>query len=147
MKINSIIAALLTLMSANPSADAQTTLQIPTLGSAERTALLDCLRADKSTQGLNTLWKVKKVVFFDVTNRVKGGWAYVSAKPGTLDGKHKQDPVNVVLQQTGGKWKIIEFVSDQVGPAENPDAAFKEWHAHFISSHKSCPAEIFPAHF
>ncbi|MBS1957273.1 MAG: hypothetical protein JST89_24005 [Cyanobacteria bacterium SZAS-4] len=137
----------MTLLLASQAVNAQATLQIPKLGSAERTALLDCLRADKSTQGLNQLWKVKKVVFFDVTNRVKGGWAYVSAKPGTLDGKHKQDPVNVVLQQNGGKWKLIESVSDEVGPAENPDAAFKEWYTKFIASHKSCPVEIFPAHF
>ena len=122
-------------------------LQNPKLGSPERTALLDCLREDKIYKDLAKEWKIKKVIFFQVKNWVKDGWAYVQASPGTPDNKQNREPSEVVLHQVNGKWEIVDWVPDSIGPADNPDEAFKTWHEEFVKKHKGCPSEIFPKNF
>ena len=119
----------------------------PKINSPERTALLDALRVTDPMKESAKEWKVPKVTFFDVSNWEKDDWAYVRARPGTLDQKHTTEPVQGVEHKVGGKWKWIDWVSDEIAPAEDPDGAFKKWHEEFCKTHKGCPSEIFPKKF
>jgi len=119
----------------------------PKLGSPERTALLDCLRYRDDMKKLADEWKIKKVIFFKVTNFVKDDWAYVAGNPGTPDGKKQLDPVSAVLHRQGGKWEFVDYLSDEIASADDANAAFKKWADRFVKDHKGCPREIFPAVF
>jgi len=125
----------------------QSVVQIPKLGSPERTALLDCLRYRHDLKDLAVEWNIKKIIFFNVTNFVKDDWAYVSACPGTPDGKKQREPVSAVLHRVDGEWTFVDYISDDIASADNPNAAFKKWCNHFVKDHKSCPPEIFPTAF
>ncbi len=122
-------------------------VQNPKGGSIERTALLDGLRATDAMKRNAADWKIPKVTFFDVRNFVDGDWAYVQARPATLDQKRTTEPIQGVEHRIGKKWQWIDFVSDEVNSAEDSNVAFKKWQADFLKLHKDCPKDIFPTKF
>ena len=82
----------------------------PKAGSKERKAILDALRKPVEKE------MKQEVVFYDVTMKVKNGWAYVMADGRDTKGKKlKQwapevDPTfQALLRQDKGKWKVLSW--------------------------------------
>ena len=91
----------------------------PEKGSAERTAILNALRAPVERE-------LKQKVSFSVeTFNVQGAWAFLGGAPQTPDGNtpnYKNTPyaeqeetgafdnnIFAVLKKTGGKWKVVTY--------------------------------------
>ena len=51
------------------------------------------------------------------------------------------------MLKSHGQWSFVDFVSDEIAPAEDPDAALRKWQKEFLREHLKCPTEIFPAKF
>jgi len=121
-------------------------VQQPAAGSPARKAILDGLRENEVVRRLGSEWKAK-VIFSHVAIRNVNGWAWVVASPQTEDGKHIIEPLTGVMHEKGGRWQVVEFISDEVAPADNPEVAYRAWRSQFMSRHPDCPAKIFPAKF
>jgi hypothetical protein len=121
-------------------------VQQPAAGSPARTAILDGLRENEVIRRLGSEWKAK-VVFSHVVIRKVNDWAWVVASPQTENGKQIIEPLTSVMHEKGGRWQVVEFISDEVAPADQPEVAYRAWRAQFMSRHPDCPAKIFPATF
>lgn len=102
--------SLCTFAGAKPQATFPNGTTAPAPGSAERKAILDVLRPPISKEYGQT------VVFYDVTLRVKNGWAYVSAYARDRRGKKMNrfasfiDPsTEALLQEKAGKWRVSSW--------------------------------------
>jgi len=115
-------------------------------GSPERKPILDALRATEPIQQLGSDWQ-SPIVFTHVTIRRSKDWAWVQAAPATPNGRRNMEPLNSVMHKTHGAWTLVDFVSDEVASADDPDVAFRKWQKEFLEAHSKCPSEIFPAHF
>jgi len=121
-------------------------VQQPAAGSPARTAILDGLRGDEVVRRLGSEWKAK-VVFSHVAIRKVNDWAWVVASPQTENGKQIIEPLTSVMHEKGGRWQVVEFISDEVASADKPEAAYRAWRSQFMSRHSDCPSKIFPATF
>jgi hypothetical protein len=121
-------------------------VETPEQGTPLRRAILDGLRATKPIQELSQAWHAK-VVFTDVRIRRSGDWAWVSASPMSEDGKNRTEPNSGVMQSSQGQWVLVEFVSDSIASADDPDKEFRSWRTEFIRKHPQCPEAIFPPKF
>ena len=121
-------------------------VQQPAAGSPARTAILDGLRENEVVRRLASEWKAK-VVFSHVAIRKVNDWAWVVASPQTENGKHIIEPLTSVMHEKGGRWQVVEFISDEVASADQPEAAYRAWRSQFMSRHSDCPAKIFPLTF
>ncbi|MEP6811061.1 MAG: hypothetical protein ABI992_12525 [Chthoniobacterales bacterium] len=121
-------------------------VQQPAAGSPDRKAILDGLRENEVMRRLSAEWKAK-IVFSHVTIRQAKDWAWVVASAQTEDEKHIIEPLSSVMREKGGRWQVVEFISDEVAPADNPEAAYRAWRAQFMGRHPDCPARIFPEKF
>ncbi len=120
--------------------------QQPAAGSLARKAILDGLRQDEVVRQLAAEWKAK-VIFTHVAIRQVGEWAWLVASPQTEDEKHIIEPLTSVMHGPGGRWKVVEYISDEVAPADDPEQAYQKWRAEFMKRHRECPFQIFPAKF
>lgn len=82
----------------------------PKPGSAARKAILDALRKPVEKDA------GEKVIFYDVTVKVRNGWAYVSAMGRDTKGrKLKRWDVNIdptttgLLRQSGMRWRVLSW--------------------------------------
>jgi hypothetical protein len=91
----------------------------PEKGSAERTAILNALRAPVERE-------LKQKVSFNIENfNVQGAWAFLSGEPQSANGgppNYKNTPYAeakdsgafdnnffALLKKTGGKWKVVRY--------------------------------------
>jgi hypothetical protein len=121
-------------------------VQQPTAGTPARKAILDGLRENDVVRRLGAEWK-GKVIFTHVAIRQLNDWAWVVASPQTEDAKHIVEPLTSVMHSKGGHWRVVEYISDEVAPADHPEEAYQKWRAGFLSRHRECPSRIFPATF
>jgi hypothetical protein len=121
-------------------------VETPGQGTPLRRAILDGLRATKQMQELSQAWH-GKVVFIDVRIRRSGDWAWVSASPMSEDGRNRTEANSGVMRSSQGQWVLVEFVSDSIASADNPDKEFRSWRTEFIRKHPQCPVAIFPPKF
>jgi hypothetical protein len=144
MKIwNWLIGGIALLMAAAAGA---TPVETPGKGSPLRTAILDGLRTTEPLQKLSQEWHAK-IVFTDVTIRKVGDWAWVAATPATADNKNHFETVSGVMRKAKGGWQMVDFVSDEIASAGDPENEFHKWCAQFVKEHTECPAAIFPPKF
>jgi hypothetical protein len=121
-------------------------VQQPAAGSPARKAILDGLRENEVVRRLGSEWKAK-IVFIHVAIRKSNDWAWVVASPQSEDGKQIIEPLTSVMREKGGHWQVVEFISDEVASADQPEAAYRAWRSQFMGRHSDCPAKIFPATF
>jgi hypothetical protein len=121
-------------------------VETPGQGTPLRRAILDGLRATKPMQELSQTWHAK-VVFTDVHIRRSGDWAWVSASPMSEDGRNRAEPNSGVMRSSQGQWAIVEFVSDSIAAADDPEKEFRSWRAEFMRKNPECPPAIFPPKF
>jgi hypothetical protein len=145
MKICASVTCSITLVMAM-MADADP-VETPGQGSPLRRAVLDGLRASKPMQELSQVWHAK-VVFTDVSIRRSGDWTWVTASPmSEKDDKNKTESISGVMRESHGQWTMVEFVSDSIAAADDPEKEFRVWRTDFMKKHPECPAAIFPAKF
>ena len=121
-------------------------VETPGKGSPLRVAILDGLRKTEPLRKLSQEWHAK-IVFTDVTIRRVGDWAWVSASPMSEDNKNHFESVSgVMCQSKKGEWQMVEFVSDEIASADDPQQEFRKWQIQFAKKHQ-CPAAIFPVNF
>ena len=121
-------------------------VQEPGAGTPARKAILDGLREDAVLHRLGSEWKAK-IVFSHVAIRKVNDWAWVVASPQTGDGKQMIEPLTCVMNSKSSHWRVVEFISDEVAPADHPEEAYQKWCAGFLGRHRDCPPKIFPATF
>ena len=150
--IHALICALVLLISAIPTAFAQTEKQsdsnatagkpisgpyTPPAGSAERKAILDAVRSEvKSWSGLD-------VVFVVWYLKVYNGWAWIATLPQSRDGLSHYEDVSGLLQRTKGEWKLVETrpgTCDDEPECLDDKNYFKKLRSRFPSA----PPNIFP---
>ena len=73
--------------------------------------------------------------------------AWVSASPISEDNKNHFESVSGVMRQSKGEWQIVEFVSDEIAAADDPQQEFRKWQMQFAKKHSECPDAIFPVNF
>lgn len=140
------ITATMFLCSALTSAAYAQNLHKPAAGSPARKAILDGLRQDQVVRKLSAEWKAK-IVFTHVAIRQLKDWAWVGASPQSEDGKQIIEPLTSVMRARGGRWQVVEFISDEVAPADQPEVVYQKWRSQFMGRHPDCPAKIFPPTF
>jgi hypothetical protein len=121
-------------------------VEMPGKGSPLRGAILDGLRKTEPLQKLSHEWHAK-IVFTNVTIRRMGDWAWVSATPATLDNKNHFESVSGVMHKSRGQWQMVDFLSDEIASAGDPETEFHKWCAQFAKEHPECPVAIFPPKF
>lgn len=121
-------------------------VQQPAAGSPARKAIMDGLRENEVVRRLSAEWN-GKVIFTHVAVRKVNDWAWVVASPQTEDGRHIIEPLTSVMHVKNGHWQVVEYISDEVASAENPEVAYRAWRAQFMGRHPDCPAGIFPEKF
>lgn len=115
----------------------------PQPGTPLRQTILDDLRTSEPTVSTEKE-KKQKVVFEKVTLRVSGEWAWVSVSPSTADNKWHSEPLTGLMHHTAGRWKVVEYVGDEVSSAGNPAAAFQKWRAELLKKNPECPPKLVP---
>jgi hypothetical protein len=118
-------------------------LETPGKGSPLRETILDGLRTTEPLQRLSREWHAK-ILFTNVTIRKMGDWAWTSATPATEDNKNHFESVSGVMRQSKGQWQMVDFVSDEIASADDPEQEFRKWQMQFVKKHPECPAAIFP---
>lgn len=75
----------------------------PDIGTSERKAILDTLRAEiKRIHGMD-------VVFVVVTMNVTENWAWLHTRPQSEDGTSKYEDVTALLKKSADGWQVIEM--------------------------------------
>jgi hypothetical protein len=75
----------------------------PAVGTDERKAILDTLRAElKRLHGLD-------VVFVVVTMNVTKNWAWLHTRPQSEDGSSKYEDVTALLRKSADGWGVVEM--------------------------------------
>jgi hypothetical protein len=122
-------------------------VETPGKGSPLRAAILDGLRKTEPLHKLSQEWHAK-IVFTDVTIRRVGDWAWVAASPMSEDNKNHFESVSGIMHQSKkGEWQMVEFVSDEIASADDPQQEFRKWQMQFAKRHGECPAAIFPVNY
>jgi hypothetical protein len=122
-------------------------VETPGKGSPLRAAILDGLRKTEPLHKLSQEWHAK-IVFTDVTIRRVGDWAWVAASPMSEDNKNHFESVSGIMHQSKkGEWQMVEFVSDEIASAGDPQQEFRKWQMQFAKKHGECPAAIFPVNY
>ncbi|MFT3988523.1 hypothetical protein [Aestuariivirga sp.] len=123
------ISAAIVLAALTGPALSKTYVHTPPMGSAERKAIMDAMRAKGDLP--NRIFIVKFL-------KVSQGWAWLEADPRSKDGKQSYEPESALLQQTGKAWKVV----DQPCAEESCDA--DEELSRIKTGHPEAPAVIFP---
>jgi hypothetical protein len=121
-----VIALALATLSAPAFAQTVTT---PAAGSADRTAIMDAMRAKGDDQ--NRVFVVRNL-------RVSGDWAWLDANPQSRDGRNKFEPESALLRRVGGGWRVV----DQ--PCGEEDCETAKEVARIRRANPGAPAAIFP---
>ena len=123
-------------------------VRTPSIGSAERAAIINVLRFDFYLEKEAALKNPKKIIFVVKHLKVKDGWACVNVQP-TRDGKDEGEPRWKLLRLVEGVWedvdyfgKLFPFASEE----ETLDALDmkKGTVDKLLVKLPGCPKEIFP---
>ncbi|MDR3406826.1 MAG: hypothetical protein P4L99_30355 [Chthoniobacter sp.] len=115
----------------------------PQAGTPLRQTILDDLRAAEPTAS-TVKEKKQKIIFDKVVLRVVGDWAWFSVSPRTQDGKWQSEPLTGLAHHSGGHWKVVEYVGDEVASSDQPQAAFLKWRTELLKKHTDCPPKLVP---
>jgi hypothetical protein len=116
------------LLSTAP-AHAQAAPYTPPVGSAERKAILDAMRA---------LGDIHDRVFLLRYLKVQNGWAWMRGDPQSPDGKNHYESESALFRKEGAAWKVL----DQ--PCAEADCDDKKEMARIRAAYPKAPAGIFP---
>jgi len=105
--------------------------------SPERRAILYSLREEMSgSAGLDLVFEVKYL-------KTKNGWAWIHVLPRTQDGLTNFEDLSGLLQETKGRWKLVETRSGECG--DDPDCYDDDQYFRSLKTKfPSAPSEIFP---
>jgi hypothetical protein len=119
-----------------PQADSAYT---PARGSAERKAIMDALRAHRRQ------FDSQPVIFVAGYLRVQRGWAWISVRPQSPDGRSRFEDESALLRRSGGRWRVVEAMTaagEREGtPLEDDCAWFQQLRRRFPAA----PRAILPA--
>jgi hypothetical protein len=115
----------------------------PQPGTPLRETILNDLRAAEPTAS-TVKEKKQKIIFEKVGLRVAGDWAWVSVSPRTADNKWQSEPLTGLLHHTRGRWRVVEYVGDEVSSAGDPAAAYQAWRTELLKKNPECPAGVVP---
>ena len=121
------LAGLIGLVAA--TAAAQQAPYTPPVGSPERKAIFDAMRAAGDDRGR---------VFVPRHLKVADGWAWVTAEPRSKDGANRYEPESALVRREGGGWRVV---AQPCGEEECDDA--KET-VRIRAAFPRAPAGIFP---
>ena len=108
------------------------TAHTPSDGSAERNAILQAVHHALARQG-------RKNVVLDVPYvKVHNGWAWIQVNPKSADGRQHYESQSGLLQQTGSKWTLLEWM-----PAEE-GTDYTKYFQKLKAKYPSAPPDIFP---
>jgi|UniRef100_A0A7C3WKZ3 hypothetical protein len=114
-------------------------LSAPAADRAVSQAILKALGQElKAWTGLEAVFLVKYL-------QVKNGWAWVATFPQSPDGKSRYEPVEALLHQEAGAWKVLEIRPGGPDCEEDPDCADDSRYFRRLKSRfPQAPPEIFP---
>jgi hypothetical protein len=108
------------------------TAHTPPDGSAERNGILQAVHQALARQG-------RKNVVLDVPYlKVHNGWAWIQVNPKSADGRQHYESQSGLLQQTGSKWTLLEWM-----PAEE-GTDYTKYFQKLKAKYPSAPPDIFP---
>jgi uncharacterized protein YceK len=108
------------------------TAHTPPDGSAERNGILQAVHHALARQRRKNL--VLDVPYLKVHN----GWAWVQVNPKSADGRQHYESQSGLLQQTGSKWTLLEWM-----PAEE-GTDYTKYFQKLKAKYASAPPDIFP---
>ena len=108
------------------------TAHTPPDGSAERNGILQAVHHALARQGRKNL--VLDVPYLKVHN----GWAWIQVNPKSADGRQHYESQSGLLQQTGSKWTLLEWM-----PAEE-GTDYTKYFKDLKAKYASAPPDIFP---
>jgi hypothetical protein len=149
MTVPGLLAAILLLLPGAPAtgrADAETpraaqadSAYTPARGSAERKAIMDAMRAHRRQ------FDPQPVIFVAGYLRVQRGWAWISVRPQSPDGRSRFEDESALLRRSGGRWRVVEAMTaagEREGtPLEDDCAWFQQLRRRFPAA----PRAILPA--
>ena len=108
------------------------TAHTPPDGSDERNGILQAVHHALARQGRKNL--VLDVPYLKVHN----GWAWIQVNPKSADGRQHYESQSGLLQQTGTKWTLLEWM-----PAEE-GTDYTKYFQKLKAKYPSAPPDIFP---
>ncbi|MFL6501288.1 MAG: hypothetical protein ACJ8LL_11325 [Candidatus Udaeobacter sp.] len=108
------------------------TAHTPPDGSAERNGILQAVHHALARQGR------KNVVLAVPYLKVHNGWAWIQVNPKSADGRQHYESQSGLLQQTGSKWTLLEWM-----PAEE-GTDYTKYFQKLKAKYPSAPPDIFP---
>jgi hypothetical protein len=48
------------------------------------------------------------------------------------------------MRHQAGRWRVVEYVSDEVSSAGDPQAAYRAWRAALLKKNPECPPGVVP---
>ena len=108
------------------------TAHTPPDGSDERNGILQAVHHALARQGRKNL--VLDVPYLKVHN----GWAWIQVNPKSADGRQHYESQSGLLQQTGSKWTLLEWM-----PAEE-GTDYTKYFQKLKAKYPSAPPDIFP---
>ena len=108
------------------------TAHTPPDGSGERNGILQAVHHALARQGRKNL--VLNVPYLKVHN----GWAWIQVNPKSADGRQHYESQSGLLQQTGSKWTLLEWM-----PAEE-GTDYTKYFQKLKAKYPSAPPDIFP---
>ena len=108
------------------------TAHTPPDGSDERNGILQAVHHALARQG-------RKNIVLDVPYlKVHNGWAWIQVNPKSADGRQHYESQSGLLQQTGSKWTLLEWM-----PAEE-GTDYTKYFQKLKAKYPSAPPDIFP---
>ena len=108
------------------------TAHTPPDGSAERNGILQAVHHALARQGRKNL--VLDVPYLKVHN----GWAWIQVNPKSADGRQHYESQSGLLQQTGSKWTLLEWMPGEEG------TDYTKYFQKLKAKYPSAPPDIFP---
>ena len=149
MTIPVLLASLVLLLSgasapsaapvARPPAPQADSAYTPARGSTERKAILDAMRAHRRR------FDAQPVIFVVSYLRVQRGWAWLSVRPQSPDGRSRYEDENALLRRRGGRWAVAEVMpafGEREGTETERDCA---WFQQLRRRLTAVPVAVLPA--
>lgn len=112
-------------------------LHTPPRGSAERSAILDAMRAKHRDLG--------DIVYVVSYLKVNQGWAWLAAAAQSRDGSNHYEPEQALLHRVNGRWKVVEMRPGGEDCLSDPTCANDQKYFRKLKArHPSVPMNIFP---
>jgi len=149
MTIPTVLASIVLLLSGVTATDASRVERVPASqadsaytprrGSAERKEILDAMRAHRRQ------FDARPVVFVVSHLRVQRGWAWLSVRPQSPDGRSRFESESALLQHRAMGWVVREVMpaaGEREGTELEADCA---WFQHLRTTFAAVPPAILPA--